>query len=224
MTRNGIPLTKLIERLAVQFSALSLEDRGATSSSNWSPLERLTPEIFAQITGILAFFDQKALSSSSQRVYSLMGSLHPPDRAAWTLHMCASFNRASDDLFDVTVFDERDFRDELKRMAQQLPKDTSRYHYTFDPKTTRIEDLTCVYFSSGARMEFRDQPVQYQTLGQFTALVFNEYIRKIVAAAQRGERLAYQLGMRPTVARTDAHKRLLWKEAHIWQGIGGAWL
>ncbi|KAL8689207.1 MAG: hypothetical protein Q9218_005072 [Villophora microphyllina] len=225
MLKHRIPQSKLVERLTVQFSDLSLGVRNSASWPTWSRLELLPPEIVAIITGNLVFFDKKALSSTSHRVYGLMGPLHPPDRFAWRLHVCTSFNRAPADFFDVTIFEADQIRRELRRMVRQLSDDVRWGHYKFDPEKTRMKDLSCLYFPGGTQMDFRGETMEFNTLGQFIALQFNDYIRRVIHTARKGGFWALdERFMRPSTDCTDERKRLLEKEAGKWKEIHDTWL
>ncbi|CAF9939413.1 hypothetical protein IMSHALPRED_001338 [Imshaugia aleurites] len=55
-----------------------------------SPLEKLPVEILDQVAGYLAFFDKKALSTTSKDLHVLLGLIRCPDELAWIIHLCRS--------------------------------------------------------------------------------------------------------------------------------------
>ena len=186
----SIPYSRLISRLTVRFSCLSLSDRFTTSSAAWSRLERLPPEILILITTHLAFWDKKALSSVSQRIYYLLGPIEPPDRFSWRIHILTSFNLVPSEYFDVTILRPDEVKSELTRIVKQIPRKQRRGHYNFDPRKTRLKDLTCLYYPFGFHTSFRGKRIRCRTLGQFVAIQVNEYIARLLKETKQEESLA----------------------------------
>ncbi|KAI4189486.1 MAG: hypothetical protein L6R41_001448 [Letrouitia leprolyta] len=170
-----------------RFSGLSLRDWPSSSpSTSPSSLERIPSEILNLIAENLAFWDKKALASASRRIYHLLGSVEPPDRFSWRVHMLTSFNRAPNEFFDVTIVQSDDIQQELTRLVKQLPETLKRGHYAFDPAKTRLKDLSCLYFPDGFYTGFGGRMIRCRTLGQFIAIQINEYIGRLLLEAKRG--------------------------------------
>ncbi|KAL8738827.1 MAG: hypothetical protein Q9181_000431 [Wetmoreana brouardii] len=220
----------------VQFSGLSLADRHSTAGTAWSLLESVPPEVFTCITEHLAFFDNKALASTSRRVYDLMGHLVPPDRFAWRVHVVTSFNRAPDAYLDVTIFKAKQIRREIRRLVKHVvianpgiinrpPTIVTRGHFVFDPTTTRLKDLNCIYFPAGFQTQCGGKRVLCYTLGQFIAIQFVDYVSRIVQACRRGDSEALDRRyVIPGLESTDEHKQNLANEAKKWREIHDEWL
>ncbi|KAL9595686.1 MAG: hypothetical protein Q9219_006282 [cf. Caloplaca sp. 3 TL-2023] len=180
LTSHRLSQAKHVERLMVQFSGLSLTDRLSTPSAAWCSLERLPPEMIASIASHLAFWDKKALASTSQRMYDVLGPVKPPDRFSWKIHILTAFNRVPNEYFDITYFKPDQISCELVRIQRQLPSGLRRGHYVFDPSKTRLKDLNCLYFPLGFQTRFQDMTVRCLTLGQFIAIQINLYIRRLL--------------------------------------------
>lgn len=181
------PQTKIVSRLTGRFSGLSLCDRSLSSpSTSFSSLEQLPSEILILIATNLAFWDKKALVSTSWRIYHLLGTIKPPDRFSWRVHTLTSFNRAPIEYFDVTILQSDDIKQELTRLVKQLPEKLRRGHYFFDPTKTRMKDLSCLYFPSRYYTIFGGRKTRCRTLGQFIAIQINEYIGRLLLEAKRG--------------------------------------
>lgn len=224
LTNNRFPQSKHVTRLMIQFSGLSLSDRPSLTSTSCTPLERLPPEIVIAIATHLAFWDKRALASTSRRIYHLLGSVGPPDRFSWRIHKLTSFNRAPWEFFDVTIFKPDDIRRELTRLVKQIPKNPKGGHHVFDPAKTRIKDLSCLYFPSGFHTNFRGKRTRCRTLGQFIAIQINEYIARLLMEAKRGESLVIsRRGLKPAIDTTLENQTQLsiiagrWREAYdLW--------
>lgn len=225
LTSHRIPQSNLIPRLAVQLSSLSLSDRHITPSTAWSLLESLPPEILAHISSNLAFFDKKALASTSHRIYDLMPPLFPSDRFSWRLHVCTSLNRVPDPFFDTTIFKAQELRREVRRLVKQTPEPLTRAHHVFEPESTRLKDLSCLYFPNGFQTECGDKQILCRTLGQFIAIQFEEYMARIIRVSKEGEALALNRRyLIPFLAFTDEHKKNLAREARKWKKVHDIWL
>ncbi|KAL8755815.1 MAG: hypothetical protein Q9199_003380 [Rusavskia elegans] len=206
-------------------SRLSFSDKLCCPSTRWSRLEALPPEVFRSILIHLAFFDKKALSSTSWRVYDLAGPIKPPDRFAWRLHLCSAFNRCTDDFFDTTIFNPDDITRELTRITQQITRTPSKGHYALDTSKTRLKDLTCLYFPSGFYVQYGSHKLACRTLGHFVAIQFRSYVARLLWETKDGEDLAFRRRyIDPRIEFTDDHKATLTKEAHRWGLIRGHWL
>lgn len=202
----------------VQFSSLSLSDRFVTPSKRWSRLERLPPELVLSITEHLAFFDKKALASTSERMYHLLGDLKPPDRFAWRAHLVTSFNRVSSHHFDVTVLPPHEIRQELTRIWRQVPVKPRFTHFNLDPTKSRLNDLNCVYFPTGFVTEFWFGRIRCRTLGQFIAIQFYDYVHRIVKECSRAQESARKR-RRVQADYTEEHMANLSKEITKWEGV-----
>ncbi|KAL8996634.1 MAG: hypothetical protein Q9169_003916 [Polycauliona sp. 2 TL-2023] len=191
----------------------------------WTPLEALPPEVFGLILDHLAFFDKKALSSTSWRAYDLAGPLKPPDRFAWRLHLCSAFNRCTDDFFDTTIFNPDDITRELTRINRQF-KDTPRKgHYAIDVTKTRFKDLTCLYFPNGFLIRYGSRKLVCRTLGHFVAIQFRAYVARLLWETKVGHDSAFQRRyIDPRVDFTEEHKASLDKEAHSWAIVQDLWV
>ncbi|KAL8706319.1 MAG: hypothetical protein Q9201_000638 [Fulgogasparrea decipioides] len=223
--RSRVPQAALIPRLTVQFSCLSLADRHSNAGTVWSLLESVPPEVFTCISEHLAFFDKKALASTSRRVYDLMGHLVTPDRFAWRVHVVTSFNRAPDAYFDVTIFKAQQLRREIRRLVKQTPTAVTRGHFVSDPTTTRLKDLSCIYFPAGFQTQCGGKRVLCYTLGQFIAIQFVDYVSRVVQTSKRGESKALDRRyVIPGLEFTDEQKQNLTKEAKKWREIHDEWL
>ncbi|KAL8729934.1 MAG: hypothetical protein Q9166_004379 [cf. Caloplaca sp. 2 TL-2023] len=196
-----------------------------TPSTLWSHLEALPPEVLRSISVHLAFFDKKALGSTSRRVYDLVGPVKPPDRFAWRLHVCTSFNRCPDDYFDITIFHPDDVTRELSRILKQTPETPKRGHYDFDPLQTRLKDLTCLYFPPEYHIRYGTTKLRCQTLGQFVAIQFRFYVARLMFEAQHGEAIALErMHIDLLNAFTVEHKANLRQKARKWREMKGLWL
>ncbi|KAL8674136.1 MAG: hypothetical protein Q9168_001473 [Polycauliona sp. 1 TL-2023] len=194
-------------------------------STSWTRLESLPPEIFRLILNHLAFFDKKALSSTSWRAYDLAGPIKPPDRFAWRLHLCSAFNRCTDDFFDITIFHPDDITRELTRITSQFKDTPRRGHYAFDATKTRLKDLTCLYFPPGFYVQHGSVKVVCRTLGHFVAIQFRAYVARILWDTKAGHDSAFQRRhIDPGVDFTKEHKANLESEAHQWAFIQDRWL
>lgn len=222
LTTRRIPLSKIFDRLVLQFAHLSLSDRFSTHSAKWSRLERLPPELVMSIAEHLAFFDKKALASTSQRIYHLLGPLKPPDRFAWRVHILTSFNSVSSDQFDVTIFPPDEIRQELARIWRQIPAKPRFAHFNLDPTKSRLNDLSCLYFPTRFATKFRFGQIRCRTLGQFIAVQFSEYVHKVVKECDRGENLARKRRrLRNDADYRENHMADLYREIKQWQEIYG---
>lgn len=219
-TTRSVPHSRLVDRLKLQFSNLSLSERFSTPSPKWSRLESLAPELLILISDHLAFFDKKALASTSQRIYHSLGLVMPPDRFAWRVHLLTSFNRAPSDQFDVTIFPPEEIRKELTRLWRQIPPKPRLAHRSLDPEKSRLSDLNCLYFPGGFATNFRSGHIRCRTLGQFIAIQFNEYINTLVKTCKRGQSLVRRRRrVDADVQYTNEHKAALELEAAQWQEI-----
>ena len=222
---NRIPQAKLIPQMTDAMSRLSLSDRLRCPSISWSRLEALPPEIFRLILSHLAFFDKKALSSTSWRVYDLAGPIEPPDRFAWRLHLCSAFNRCSDNFFDITIFNPDDVTRELTRIAQQTIGNPKRGHYVLDTNKTRFRDLNCLYFPSGYHVQYGNYSLVCRTLGHFVAIQFRAYVARLLRETKAGEDSAFKRGhIDPRIDFTKEHKANLTMEAQKWASIRNHWM
>ncbi|KAL8944004.1 MAG: hypothetical protein Q9216_000713 [Gyalolechia sp. 2 TL-2023] len=222
---STFPQSKLVTRLAIQFSGLSLSDRPPPCGESLGVLERLPAEVVISIATNLAFWDKRALVSASRRIYHLLGSVEPPDRFSWRVHMLTSFNRAPSEFFDVTIFQSDDIRRELTRLVKQIPRMPKRGHYIFDPAKTRIKDLYCLYFPSGFHTTFRGRRTRCRTLGQFIAIQFNEYIARLLTEAKRGEsQVITQRGLELGIDTILDNKTHLSTIAGRWREIYELWM
>ncbi|KAL8945172.1 MAG: hypothetical protein Q9211_000324 [Gyalolechia sp. 1 TL-2023] len=173
----------------------------------------------------LAFWDKRALASTSRRIYHLLGSVEPPDRFSWRLHTLTSFNRAPREFFDITILKPDDIRQELNRLVKQIPIRPKGGHYVFDPAKTRIKDLNCLYFPTGFHTNFRGRKTRCRTLGQFIAIQINEYIARMLMEAKRGEALVVmQRGTKPAIDTTIGNKIQLPIIAGRWREIYESWM
>ncbi|KAI4098351.1 MAG: hypothetical protein LQ339_006502 [Xanthoria mediterranea] len=222
---HTIAQAKWIPRITDRMSRLSFSDKCCCPSTRWSRLEALPPEIFSSILIHLAFFDQKALSSTSWRVYSLVGPIKPPDRFAWRLHLCSAFNRCTDDFFDITLFKPDDITRELTRITQQFSKTPTKGHYALDTTKTRLRDLTCLYFPSGFYVQYGNYKLVCRTLGHFVAIQFRSYVARLLQETKDGQDSAFSRRyIDPRIDFTQEHKETLTNETHRWGLIQAHWL
>ncbi|KAL8861481.1 MAG: hypothetical protein Q9178_002005 [Gyalolechia marmorata] len=216
---------KLILRLTESMSYLSFTDHMSSPTETWSRLEALPLEIFRLISIHLSFFDKKALCSASRRVYCLMGPIKPPDRFAWRLHLCSSFNRCTDDYFDVTIFKPDDITRELTRITKQIAERPKGGHYALDTTKTRLKDLNCLYFPIGFYVYYGSHKLVCRTLGHFVAIHFRAYVARLLWETKDGEDAASeQRDIDPRFNFTDEHKANLTKEAHQWSLTRDHWM
>lgn len=223
LTIYSIPCAKLVSRLTVQFSGLSLSDRMSTSSAAWSCLERLPPEIIGSIATHLAFWDRKALAGTSQRVYHLLGPDKPPDRFSWRIHLCTSFNRAPSEYFDLTILSPDDLARELMRVLRQTPEALKRGHYVFDPMKSRLKDLSCLYFPVGFQIGYRTKQIRCRTLGQFIALQIDEYINRVLKETRQAESAIGWRHRASDIETIEGHQQQPKASARIWSDTHDRW-
>ncbi|KAL8961623.1 MAG: hypothetical protein Q9183_005281, partial [Haloplaca sp. 2 TL-2023] len=201
-----------------------ISDRHSTPGTSWSRLESLPPELLASITSNLAFFDKKALASTSHRLYDLMPPLVPPDRFAWRVHLCTAFNHAPVTYFDTSILEAERLREELKRLVTLTPETLRRGHYVCDPKASRLRDLGCLYFPTGFQTRCGDRQILCRTLGQFIAIQLEEFVARTIRVSRQREALA--LGMQPAISSsslTTAQKKARVKEARHWKELQDTW-
>ncbi|KAL8681407.1 MAG: hypothetical protein Q9186_002482 [Xanthomendoza sp. 1 TL-2023] len=204
---------------------LSFSDYICSRDHAWSRLETLPPEIFLSISIHLAFFDKKALASTSHRIYSLMGPLYPPDRFSWRLHMCTSFNRCSDDYFDITIIHPDDITRELSRILDQVPKTTRKGHYFLDPLKSRLRDLNCLYFPAGFYIACGERTIRCQTIGQFVAIQFRAFVARLLLDTSDGEDTVFKRRhFDPLIDFAEEHKASLMRQAHQWRKMKDFWI
>ncbi|KAL8953928.1 MAG: hypothetical protein Q9222_000215 [Ikaeria aurantiellina] len=217
--------SQLIPRLTCQLSTLSLSGHFDTTSSSWSHMERLPPEIIDLIAGNLAFFDKKALASTSRRIYGMLEAVKPPDRFSWRLHLCSAFNQAPREYFDFTLLEAEQVRLELLRLVRLMPETPRKGHYIFDPKSTRIKDITCLYFPPGFSTKFLGKHIYCRTLGQFIALQLHDYITAVIRRAKKAESQALRRRYYATEADiSEEQKEILQREARQWRELHDLWL
>ncbi|KAL8904337.1 MAG: hypothetical protein Q9207_003348 [Kuettlingeria erythrocarpa] len=215
---SSITLTKSIDRLTIQFSWLSLSDRLVTPSKRWSRLERLPPELVLSISEHLVFFDKKALASTSERMYHLLGDLRPPDRFAWRAHLVTSFNRVSGHYFDVTILPPHEIKQELARIWRQVPLKPKFTHFNINPTKSRLDDLNCIYFPAGYATEFWFGQIRCRTLGQFLAIQFYDYVHRIVKECSRRQDLARRR-RRVRADYSEEHTASISREITKWEEV-----
>ncbi|KAL8715041.1 MAG: hypothetical protein Q9220_000998 [cf. Caloplaca sp. 1 TL-2023] len=216
---------QLIPRLTSQISNLSLLGHFDTASTSWSRMERLPPEIINLIAVNLAFFDKKALASTSRRIYGMLEPVEPHDRFSWRLHLCSAFNRAPSQFLDFSMLEAEQVRLESERLVRLIEYTPTKGHYIFDPKKTRIKDITCLYFPRGFFSHYQGKHIFCQTLGQFIALQFHEYVARMIAGAKEAELQA--LGRRSfskDVDVSEEQKEILECEARRWREVHDLWL
>ncbi|KAL8872687.1 MAG: hypothetical protein Q9174_001721 [Haloplaca sp. 1 TL-2023] len=226
LTACSILQFNVIPRLADQFSSLMISDRQTTIDTPWTPLESLPPEVLACITSNLAFFDKKALASTSHRLYDLMPPLHPPDRFAWRVHLCAASNRAPDAYFDMSILNAPEFREEVKRLVVLNQNTLTRGHYVLDPRTTRLKDLGCLYFPTGFQTSCGGRQIWCRSMGQFIAIQFEEYAARIIQLSRK-KRKALALNTQPPIPASSlnqAQEEARSMEVTHWKAVRDAWV
>ncbi|KAL8929413.1 MAG: hypothetical protein Q9172_000464 [Xanthocarpia lactea] len=154
-----------------------------------------------------------------------MGPIKPPDRFAWRLHLCSSFNRCTDDYFDVTIFNPDDLTRELTRITKQIAERPRREHYALDTTKTRLKDINCLYFPIGFHVYYGSHKLVCRTLGHFVAIQFRAYVARLLWDTKDGEDAASkQRDIDPRFNFTDEHKANLTKEAHGWTLTRDNWM
>ncbi|KAL8774531.1 MAG: hypothetical protein Q9209_000904 [Squamulea sp. 1 TL-2023] len=206
-------------------SRLSFSDNLCTLPAAWSRLENLPLEIFLSITIHLTFFDKKALSSTSWRVYDLLGPVKPPDRFSWRLHLCSSFNRCTDGYFDVTIFKPDDVTRELTRITSQIAETPKRGHYVLDTTKTRLRDLDCLYFPAGFNVQYEPRRLVCRTLGHFVAIQFRAYVARLLWETRAERDSAFkQRYIDSQIDFNDEHKANLTNESNGWTKLRDRWM
>ncbi|KAL8812881.1 MAG: hypothetical protein Q9223_000531 [Gallowayella weberi] len=154
-----------------------------------------------------------------------MGPLYPPDRFSWRLHMCTSFNRCSNDYFDITIIHPDDITRELTRILDQVPRTTTRGHYFLDPLRNRMKDLNCLYFPAGFYTACGEKIIRCPSIGHFVAIQFRAFVARLLLDAEDGEDTALKRRqVDPRIEFTEEHKASLTREEHQWRKMKDFWI
>ncbi|KAI4207593.1 MAG: hypothetical protein LQ348_000538 [Seirophora lacunosa] len=132
----------------------------------------------------------------------------------------ASFNRLPSEWFDLTTFPPDQVTQELARIWRQIPLKPRSTHFNLNPTQSRLNDFNCLYFPTGFVTTFRSEHIRCMTLGQYIAIQFDVFVRKILKESARGRRwIRRRRRLACDLRYTDEHKANLRAELKQWQTV-----